>query len=131
MDSTLLYELAGVTGGFASVFMGQPLDTVKVKMQLFPKIYGSMVSSLSNIIRQQEFRGLYSGILPALVSNGADNAIMFSTCGQYQKIVSQVVEASDITDLNYIENVVAGSFKSVSKLLFKYGYLEESLKEDY
>jgi len=131
MDSKLLYELAGVTGRFASVFVGQPLDTVKVKMQLFPKIYGSMVTSLSNTVRQQEFRGLYSGILPVLVSNGADNAVMFSTYGQYQKIVAQVVEASDITDLNYIENAAAGSFSSVSKMLFKYGYLEESLKEDY
>jgi len=124
MDSTLLVDLlAGVNGGFASVFVGQPLDTVKVKMQLFPKMYGGMISCLSNTVRQQGFRGLYAGILPALVSNGADNAIMFGTYGQCQKIVAQVRGTGNTTDLNYIENAAAGSFASVSKMLFKYGYV--------
>jgi len=132
MDTTLLAdELAGVTRGFASVFVGQPLDIVKVKMQLLPKINGNMVSCLPNTLRQQGFRGLYAGILPALISNGADNAVMFSTYGQYRKKVAQdaqVIEAGNITDLNYIENTATGGFTSVSKVLFKYGYLEETLK---
>lgn len=119
MDSTLLVDLlAGVNGGFASVFVGQPLDTVKVKMQLFPKMYGGMISCLSNTVRQQGFRGLYAGVLPALVSNGADNAVMFGTYGQCQKIVARMRGAGNITDLNYIENAAAGSFASVSKRLW-------------
>uniref|UniRef100_A0A2S2NMN1 Mitochondrial ornithine transporter 1 n=1 Tax=Schizaphis graminum TaxID=13262 RepID=A0A2S2NMN1_SCHGA len=113
MDNTLLVDvLAGITGGFASVFVGQPLDTVKVKMQLFPKMYGGMFSCLSNTVRQQGFFGLYAGMLPALVSNGADEAVMFGTYGQCQKIVAKSVGANDTTDLNYIENAAAGSIAS-------------------
>ncbi|XP_022173662.1 mitochondrial ornithine transporter 1-like [Myzus persicae] len=118
MDFTLLVDvLAGVTGGFASVFVGQPLDTVKVKMQLFPQMYDGMISCLSNTVRQQGFRGLYAGILPALASNGADDAVMFGTYGQCQKIVAKSVGVSNTTDLNYIENAAAGSIASVSKMV--------------
>ncbi|XP_060845388.1 mitochondrial ornithine transporter 1-like [Rhopalosiphum padi] len=118
MDNTLLVDvLAGITGGFASVFVGQPLDTVKVKMQLFPKMYGGMFPCLTNTVRQQGFFGLYAGMLPALVSNGADEAVMFGTYGQCQKIVAKSVGANDTTDLNYIENAAAGSIASVSKII--------------
>jgi len=121
MDSTLFVDvLAGVTGGFASALVGQPLDTVKGRMQLFPYMYGGMISCLSNIVRQQGFRGLYAGIIPALASNGADEAVMFGTYGQCQKIVAKSVGVDNTTDLNYLENAAAGSIASVSKIILKY-----------
>lgn len=117
MDLTLKVDvLAGITGGVASVFVGQPLDTVKVKMQLFPSMYGNMFSCFLNTVRQKGFRGLYAGILPALASNCADNAIMFGTYGQCQKVVASMVGVDDPTDLNYIGNAAAGSMASVSKV---------------
>lgn len=116
MNSTLLVDvLAGITGGVAYVLVGQPLDTVKVKMQLFPKMYGGMYSCLSNTVRQQGFRGLYAGTLPALASNCADNAIMFGAYGHCKKIVAKLVGVGDTVDLNYLENAAAGSIASVSK----------------
>lgn len=40
MNNSLMVDImAGMVGGAASVFVGQPLDTIKVKMQLFPGMY--------------------------------------------------------------------------------------------
>lgn len=118
MNTTFLVDtLAGVTGGVASVCVGQPLDTVKVKMQLFPKMYGSMFSCVLSIARQQGLRGFYAGTVPALISNCADNAVMFGTYGQCQKLVAELAGVgSDTTSLNYVENAAAGSIASVSVL---------------
>lgn len=115
-DTLLIDTLAGMTGGFASVYVGQPLDTVKVKMQLFPSMYKSMVSCLMKTARQKGLRGLYSGTLPALTSNCAENAVMFGTYGQCQKLVATLNGGANknTADLSYLENAAAGSIASVS-----------------
>lgn len=108
--------LAGIVGGAASVYVGQPLDTVKVKMQLFPNMYQGMFTCVMNTARQQGIRGFYAGILPALASNCADNAVTFGTYGQCQKIVTCLTgSGSDTTKLNHIENAAAGCIASVRK----------------
>lgn len=108
--------MAGIAGGAASVYVGQPLDTVKVKMQLFPNMYRSMYACVLRTARQQGLRGLYSGIVPALASNCAENAVMFGTYGLCQKFVANVTRAnSDTANLSYRENAVAGSIASVSR----------------
>lgn len=127
-DTLLIDTLAGMTGGFASVYVGQPLDTVKVKMQLFPSMYKSMVSCLMKTARQKGLRGLYSGTLPALTSNCAENAVMFGTYGQCQKLVATLNGGANknTADLSYLENAAAGSIASVSTSNITYGDLRSS-----
>lgn len=109
--------LAGIVGGAASVYVGQPLDTIKVKMQLFPNMYRGMFSCMLNTARQQGMRGFYAGTVPALASNCADNAVTFGTYGQCQNIVTHFTGGdSDTTKLNYIENAGAGCIASVSNI---------------
>ena len=44
------------------VYVSQPLDTVKVKMQTFPEIYKGMVSCfVTTFKRDGVVRGLYAG----------------------------------------------------------------------
>lgn len=44
------------------VYVSQPLDTVKVKMQTFPKLYTGMVSCfMTTLKRDGVVRGLYAG----------------------------------------------------------------------
>lgn len=60
--------------------MGQPLDTVKVKMQTFPHLYKNMVDCFMSTLRTDGVaRGLYAGTVPALVSNVAENSGKFSS----------------------------------------------------
>lgn len=106
--------LAGMTGGAASVYVGQPLDTVKVKMQLFPNLYGGMLKCVLDTFRLQGIRGLYAGVVPALVSNCAENAVMFATYGQCQKLIAG--SGCTVADLNCVQNAAAGSVASVCSL---------------
>lgn len=68
-----------VTGGVALVYVSQPLDTVKVKMQTFPHLYKGMVDCLVKTYRNDGFtRGLYAGTIPAVVANVAENSVLFA-----------------------------------------------------
>ena len=61
------------------MYVSQPLDTVKVKMQTFPHLYDGMISCLTNTFRKDGFiRGLYAGTLPAVVANVAENSVLFA-----------------------------------------------------
>lgn len=82
-------------------------------MQLFPNMYRGMLACLMNTARQQGLRGLYAGIVPALASNCAENAVMFGTYGQCQRLVAGCVNG-DVTRLNSSQNAVAGGVASVS-----------------
>lgn len=71
--------------------MGQPLDTVKVKMQTFPLIYTNMVECCKKTYLQDGIvRGLYAGTVPALITNVAENAVLFLCYGFCQKLVMNV-----------------------------------------
>lgn len=70
---------AGSLGGVALVYVSQPLDTVKVKMQTFPHLYSGMVDCLTQTFRKDGFvRGLYAGTTPAIVANVAENSVLFA-----------------------------------------------------
>lgn len=49
------------------VYVSQPLDTVKVKMQTFPKLYQGMTNCfVTTFKRDGIYRGLYAGNLALL-----------------------------------------------------------------
>ncbi len=50
------------SGGAASVYVGQPLDTVKVKMQAFPSLHKNGLKCLLHTYKQDGiWKGLYAG----------------------------------------------------------------------
>ncbi len=56
-------------GGTASVYVGQPLDTVKVKMQTFPALYRNAFHCFRNTLKKEGItRGLYAGTVPSLAA---------------------------------------------------------------
>lgn len=73
------------------VYVGQPLDTVKVKMQTFPHLYKGMYHCLKQTLRNDGvFRGLYAGTTPAIMANVAENSVLFAAYGYCQKFVCQI-----------------------------------------
>lgn len=67
-----------ISGGVALVYVSQPLDTVKVKMQAFPTVYKGMVDCLAQTFRKDGIvRGLYAGTLPSIAANVAENSVLF------------------------------------------------------
>lgn len=70
------------------VYVGQPLDTVKVKMQTFPHLYSNMYQCLKQTLRNDGIvRGLYAGTTPAILANVAENSVLFAAYGYCQKFV--------------------------------------------
>ena len=56
-------------GGIASVYVGQPLDTVKVKMQTTPDLYKNAYECFKTTYKKDGiYRGLYAGTVPSLAA---------------------------------------------------------------
>ncbi|KAL3215897.1 hypothetical protein MRX96_033369 [Rhipicephalus microplus] len=92
--------VAGTAGGAATVAVGQPLDTVKVKMQSFPELYPSSIKCFQKTLSQDGVRGLYAGTIPALVANIAENSVLFCAYGLCQKVVQKLVRKPNVQELN-------------------------------
>ena len=77
---------AGATGGSASILVGQPFDTVKTKLQTYPKVYKNVYSCIKKTWQENKIRGLYAGASPALLTATSENAVFFlafTTCLLY------------------------------------------------
>jgi len=85
--------IAGSLGGVANVYVGQSLDTVKVKMQTFPHLYTNMFDCFRATFREGGLRALYAGTVPSLAANIAENSVLFAAYGVCQKAVAWAVDA--------------------------------------
>ncbi|KAG5898645.1 hypothetical protein JTB14_021019 [Gonioctena quinquepunctata] len=104
---------SGSLGGVALVYVGQPLDTVKVKMQAFPNMYKNMFDCFMRTLRTEGFyRGLYAGTVPALTSNVAENSVLFLCYGFCQKVIQNITRTDDIKNLSVTSNATAGFLAS-------------------
>ncbi|KAG5345573.1 ORNT1 protein, partial [Acromyrmex charruanus] len=103
--------VAGSLGGIALVYVGQPLDTVKVKMQTFPSMYKNMVNCFLRTLRTDGIaRGLYAGTIPAIVANVAENSVLFAAYGGCQKVITHLSGVQSVKELSSFSNAWAGFF---------------------
>jgi len=112
---------AGCAGGIANVVVGQPLDTIKVKLQTFPRLYSSALVCGYRTLQQEGVVGLYAGTGPALVANIAEDALLFLAYGATQRMAVKQLKGLDgmseeaaILALTPFENACAGSVASVA-----------------
>lgn len=105
----LLY--AFILGGVASVYVGQPLDTVKVKMQTFPKMYTNAWLCFRVTLKQEGVvRGLYAGTVPSLAAQVSENAVLFMAYGLCQRGVMTLCNQSSVSELSILQNATSGCF---------------------
>lgn len=91
------------------MYTGQPLDTIKVKLQTFPGYYRNAGDCFLKTLKNEGvIRGLYAGTGPALAANIAENSILFMSYGICQKLVGQIA-CKKTEQLNLVENSLAGS----------------------
>jgi solute carrier family 25 ornithine transporter 2/15 len=101
----------GIMGGTASVYVGQPLDTVKVKMQTFPALHTNAWRCFMTTLRQEGIaHGLYAGTVPSLAAQVAENSVLFMAYGLCQKVVATATDAPNIASLSAFQNASAGFF---------------------
>lgn len=83
--------IAGTVGGWAQVLVGQPLDTIKVRIQTQPSppIYRNATDCFQQLIRSEGPKGLYRGVMPPLAGIGFCNAVMFMSNGYFRRLLQQ------------------------------------------
>jgi len=82
---------AGFAYGGTSVCVGQPLDTVKTRMQALPRAGGrSAFSVASEIVKAEGLRGLYRGGAPIFIGGALFRSAQF---GVYQNVLGAIREA--------------------------------------
>ncbi|GFG35739.1 hypothetical protein Cfor_05195 [Coptotermes formosanus] len=102
---------AGSLGGVGLVYVGQPLDTIKVKMQTFPHLYRGMVDCFRQTLMKEGIsKGLYAGTVPAIVANVAENSVLFAAYGTCQKAMMMLTKKEKAEDLSTLANASAGFF---------------------
>ncbi|KAI8842114.1 solute carrier family 25 member 45 [Chytridium lagenaria] len=73
--------IAGTFGGMAGVFIGHPLDTIKVRIQSQdrsrPRKYGGMLQTMSTIMKEEKVFGLYRGMSSPLIGVAFINSLLF------------------------------------------------------
>jgi solute carrier family 25 carnitine/acylcarnitine transporter 20/29 len=64
--------IAGTIGGWAQVTVGQPLDTIKVRIQTqpTPAIYKNATDCFQQLVKAEGLKGLYRGVVPPLAGIG-------------------------------------------------------------
>jgi len=80
MESAFNFGLGSIAGAFGA-FMVYPIDLVKTRMQNQrgadpgQRLYNNSIDCFRKVIRNEGFRGLYSGVLPQLVGVAPEKAI--------------------------------------------------------
>ena len=95
--------VAGGIGGTSGDLLMHSIDTVKTRQQgdpHMPSKYGSLSSTYIKIFRQEGFRrGLYSGVVPALLGSFPGTLIFF---GAYEYSKRHMLDAGINPSLCYL-----------------------------
>ncbi|KAG0165366.1 hypothetical protein DFQ28_005510 [Apophysomyces sp. BC1034] len=83
--SSLADFVAGNIGGMANVVVGQPLDTIKVRLQLDSGRFKGAWDCTRQTIQKEGFFALYKGMASPLVGIGAVNALLFAANSRFKR----------------------------------------------
>eukprot|EP00050_Salpingoeca_kvevrii_P021211 m.107896 g.107896 ORF g.107896 m.107896 type:complete len:301 (+) comp9235_c1_seq1:84-986(+) len=106
--------VAGVMGGCAGIFIGQPLDVVRVRLMTTSDrtVYRNTLHCAQQIVRKEGFQTFFRGIGPPLLGVGALNAIVFGTYGTASRWLQRNKDPSTPATLGqvYTAGCIAGVF---------------------
>jgi solute carrier family 25 carnitine/acylcarnitine transporter 20/29 len=98
---------AGGIAGSVGIFIGYPLDMVKIKLQVFPDQYKSATQCLRQAIKEEGFVGLYKGCLPPILIQGLINSLMFVGESLATKVLEPNLKPGDVGSVS--NAVLAGA----------------------
>ncbi|CAK8692490.1 mitochondrial basic amino acids transporter-like [Clavelina lepadiformis] len=109
MVQFVFYEyLSGCAGGIAGVLVGQPLDTIKVRLQTQPGKYRGVWHCFLNIWKKETPSGLFKGMSSPLIGLSVINAIVF---GVEAQTISLLGKETAVT--HFISGAIAGAVQCV------------------
>ncbi|KAL1926609.1 hypothetical protein VTP01DRAFT_5730 [Rhizomucor pusillus] len=81
--------VAGTISGMANVLVGQPIDTIKVRLQLDSSRFNGALDCARQTIKKEGFFALYKGMASPLVGIGAVNALLFAANSAIKKSMQE------------------------------------------
>jgi hypothetical protein len=101
---------AGTFGGCSGILAGQPLDTIKVRLQARPDHFRGIIDCTLKTLRHEGARGFFKGVVPPMVGNGPINALLFATEAWSVRTVSswRGIDAQDETKLSHLDRFYCG-----------------------
>ncbi|KAL5035351.1 hypothetical protein BDV3_005298 [Batrachochytrium dendrobatidis] len=111
--------LAGSIGGVVQVLVGQPFDTVKVRLQTQPReapLYTGVIDCGSKTLKNEGFLGFYKGTLTPLLGIGACVSIQFGALEAMKRYFSgnNKTGSQNLSILQlYLSGAVSGVANSV------------------
>ncbi|CCI49491.1 unnamed protein product [Albugo candida] len=76
--SAIIDVVSGVTAGCAGVFVGQPFDTIKVRLQTHGTFYKGPIDCAKQTFKHEGIHGFFKGLSSPLIGSACTNAIVFS-----------------------------------------------------
>ena len=115
MSSDTVTEIAaGSFSGVIQVLVGQPFDTIKVRLQSGSQAYKSTLDCLQQTVRQEGSMALYKGTLSPLMGIAFCTSIQFSTLEEMKRRFKTMNGSDSITPGQfYVAGAVAGLANSV------------------
>jgi len=101
---------AGSVGGVAQVFVGHPLDLIKVRLQTMGGLYSGTLDCLKKTVAQEGLAGLYKGVQSPLVGLSFMNSVMFLAYGQSKAFI----RTDPNTPLTIGQLTIAGAMTGVA-----------------
>ncbi|CAG8501157.1 6051_t:CDS:2 [Diversispora eburnea] len=84
--------IAGSFAGMAQVAVGQPLDTIKVRLQVNPEKYKGPTDCFIQTVKLEGPLALYKGMASPLVGIGAVNALLFAAYSRLKSIQTSALD---------------------------------------
>lgn len=110
--AVLIDLTAGTVGGIAGVIVGQPFDTVKVRLQTYSKLYSGALDCANQTIKHEGFSGLFKGMTSPLIGSAATNAIMFAIYERTLKRIDENPENATLKSVFYA-GAVGGFWQTI------------------
>lgn len=111
-DNLQVYKdlFGGTVGGIAQVLVGQPFDTVKVRLQSAPEgTYNGAGDVIKKLLANEGPKGFYKGTLTPLVGVGACVSVQFSVNEFMKRHYDNVLQGQPLSLLQYFNcGAVAG-----------------------
>jgi hypothetical protein len=81
--------IASTVGSAACVLVGQPFDTIKVRLQVLSGEYTSSLSCVQKTITTEGFVALWKGATPAFAGAITENATAFAINGVFHRLLGE------------------------------------------
>jgi solute carrier family 25 (mitochondrial carnitine/acylcarnitine transporter), member 20/29 len=103
--------ISGSIAGAISIVVGQPFDTIKVRLQTNPS-YKGPIDCFKTIMKNEGFGTLFSGMGPPLLTSVATNAIIFSSYGYTVRLLTNNDEDNVKAPQMFLAGSIAGLAQS-------------------